>query len=326
MGLSYEEIIDKIKEKGLSQTEIENKIKQRLEQLSGLISKEGAAQIIANELGVKIFRDVGKLKVKEIKIGMRDIEVDGKIVNVNEVRSFKTEKREGRVASLMLGDETGQIRIVLWDEGQIKRIENNEIKEGLILKIKNTYCRDNNGFKELHLNARSEIVLNPEGVVIENVAESMSSAEFSHKNISELKESDRNIILRGTIVQLFDPRFYEVCEKCGKRALMENGVFKCADHDVVGIKYAIVLNLFFDDGTDNIRVVCFRDAAENVLGKKEDELQNIKENPAEFENLRKDILGKQLEINGRGTMNEMFNRLEFIASRVEELKPEKLLQ
>ena len=48
MGLTYDEIIAKIKEKGGSEEEIQSKIKLKLNQLSGLISKEGAAQIIAN--------------------------------------------------------------------------------------------------------------------------------------------------------------------------------------------------------------------------------------------------------------------------------------
>ena len=326
MGLSYEEIIEKIKEKGFNEDDIDGKIKQKLDQLSGLISKEGAAQIIANELGIKIFRDVGKLKIKEIRSGMRDIEVDGKVVNLFEVRSYKNAKREGKVASFILGDETGQIRIVLWDDGQIKKIEDKEIKEDGVIKIKNTYCRDNNGFKELHLNSRSELILNPEGVSIENVSANNFTPDFSHKPISELKTEDRNVILRGTIVQIFDPRFYEICEKCGKRAMMENGLYKCADHDAVGVKYASVLNFFLDDGTENIRVVCFRDAAAKVIGVSEDEFGKVKDNPGEFEKYRNGVLGKQLEITGRASMNDMFNRLEFVANGVEELKPEKILQ
>ncbi len=326
MDLSYEEIIEKIKEKGLSSEEIEEKIKQRLDQLSGLISKEGAAQIIANELGVKIFTDIGKIKINEIKSGMRDIEVDGKVVHVNEVRSFKNDKREGKVASLMMGDETGQIRIVFWDDGQIKKIEDGLIKENIILKIKNTYCRENNGFKEIHLNARAELILNPEGVSIGEVVSNGPSVEFVSKKIKDLSENDNNVILRGTVVQLFDPRFYEICNNCGKRALQENGQFKCADHGVVEVKYAVVVNLFFDDGSETIRVVGFRDAAANMLGKSEEELSKVKDNPVDFENIRNEALGKQLEVSGRTTMNSMFNRLEFVANKVEELKPEKLLE
>ena len=52
--LPLQDIINKIKEKTeLSEAEINSKINQKLDQLSGLISKEGAAHIIANELGVK---------------------------------------------------------------------------------------------------------------------------------------------------------------------------------------------------------------------------------------------------------------------------------
>ncbi|MBU2639192.1 MAG: DUF2240 family protein [Nanoarchaeota archaeon] len=325
-GLTYEEIIDKIKEKGLEQGEIERKIKEKMSQLSGLISKEGAAQIIANELGIKIFREVGKIKIGEVRAGMRDIEIDGKVVNVYDVREFKTEKRQGKVASFMMADETGQMRIVLWDEGQIKRVETNEIKEGVILKIKNTYCRNNNGFKEIHLNARSEIILNPPNVEIGEVKTNNVVFEFKPKKISELNENDRNVILRGTIVQLFDPRFYEVCGQCGKRVVMENGNFKCVDHGEVNVNYAAVLNFFLDDGTENIRVVCFRNVAADVLGISEEELGKLKDSPQDFENLKNNILGKQLEVSGRGTMNEMFNRLEFIGNNAEELKPEKILE
>ena len=325
-GLTYEEIVEKIKEKGLSDEEIQKKIKEKLKQLSGLISKEGAAQIVATELGVKTFREVGKVKINEIRAGMRDIEVDGKVVSVFGVRGFKTEKREGKVGSLLLGDESGQMRIVFWDENHIKRIEDKEITEGSILKIKNTYCKDNNGFKELHTNARCEVILNPNGVSINNVSVNKPAFEISHKKIKELGENDRNVILRGTVVQLFEPRFYEVCEICGKRAMMENGSFKCGDHGNVNVKYAAVLNMYFDDGTEAIRVACFRESAANVLGINEDELSKVKDNPLDFEKLKSTALGRQLEVSGRASKNEMFNRMEFVANFVQELKPENLLK
>ena len=47
LGFKYEDIIARIKEeKGLSDGEIEVKVKQKLEQLSDLISKQGAAHIV----------------------------------------------------------------------------------------------------------------------------------------------------------------------------------------------------------------------------------------------------------------------------------------
>ena len=41
--LSYDELINRIKEKGFNEKEIERKINRKLEELSGLSSREGAA-------------------------------------------------------------------------------------------------------------------------------------------------------------------------------------------------------------------------------------------------------------------------------------------
>ena len=110
------DIISRIKEKtNLSDEDINNKIEAKLKQLSGLISHEGAAHIIANELGVKLFEIAsGRLQIKNILVGMRDVEVVGKVMQVNELREFKTDNRDGKVASFVIGDETGAIRTVMW--------------------------------------------------------------------------------------------------------------------------------------------------------------------------------------------------------------------
>ena len=67
--IPYEQVIDKIKEtSGLDNAAIELKIRNKLDQLSGLISKEGAAHIVANELGVKLFEKVsGKVKIRLLR-------------------------------------------------------------------------------------------------------------------------------------------------------------------------------------------------------------------------------------------------------------------
>ena len=54
INIPVETVLTKLKENGLSDEEIETKIKQKMDQLSGLISREGAAHIIANEMGIKV--------------------------------------------------------------------------------------------------------------------------------------------------------------------------------------------------------------------------------------------------------------------------------
>ena len=79
MKLSYEQILATLEQKaGLPKDEIEQRVKNKLTQLSGLISREGAAHIVANELGVKLLEPVsGKLQIKNILAGMRDVETQG---------------------------------------------------------------------------------------------------------------------------------------------------------------------------------------------------------------------------------------------------------
>ena len=130
ISMSYEQIIEKIHtEKGLSISDIEYSIKNKLRELGELVSKEGAAYIIANEHGVKIFEDFSKktLKINQIMAGMSSVNIVGKVVQIYAIHEFNTGTRQGKVANLLIGDETGTIRLVMWDTNHIKELENNNL-------------------------------------------------------------------------------------------------------------------------------------------------------------------------------------------------------
>jgi ssDNA-binding replication factor A large subunit len=140
--------VKKIKEQTkLSEQEITDKIQNKLRQLSGLISEEGAAHIIANELGVKLMDSSGALQIENILAGMRNVELSGKVVRKYELREFSTEKRSGKMGSFLVADSTGIIRVVLWND-QADHLD--ALKEGTIIQLKGAYARENNGRKELH--------------------------------------------------------------------------------------------------------------------------------------------------------------------------------
>jgi len=321
--LGFDELKKRImEEKGLSSDEIDSKVKERMDKLSGLISKEGAIHIIANELGMKLLNlNKKRVKINQLSPGMRGIELSGKVVNFYGIKEFKTEKRSGKVASMLIGDETGKTRIVIWEEKLMPLIEN--IKQDDIIKVTSGYVRENNGYKEVHLGADSKVDINPEGEAIDFVA---SLGEFTRKKISELNESDKRISLIGTIVQIFEPKFYEVCPECGKRVRQDNGIFKCLEHNEVTPIFNPVITVFLDDGTDAIRVVCFRGQAEKILGIDSTIMQKVQEKTISFDELKKSILGSQMVINGKVTKNAMFNKLEFIASQIEMADPKVLVE
>ena len=310
--MPYNDILEKIQEKSdLSKEEIKEKIDSKLKQLSGLISKEGAAHIVANELGVKLFDALGgKLQIKNILTGMRSVEVVGKVLRVFELREFNSKGRAGKVASFVIGDETGTIRVVMWGD-QAENIA--KLKENMIVKVVSGYVRENQNGKEVHLNNMGKLILNPEGETIGEVKETSSG---KRKKINQLDENDSNVEILGTIVQVFDPRFFEICPECGKRARLQGDNFVCETHGNVTPNYSFVLNLFLDDGTDNIRVVCFRNQALKLLNKTQEQMIEYKDSPEKFEDIKTELLGNILKFVGRTTKNDMFDRLEFISQLV----------
>jgi len=327
LKIPYEDVIGKIKEtSGISEEELESKIQQKLQQLSGLISREGAAHIIANELGVKIFDQIsGKMKVEKILAGMRNVEVLGKVTQIYEVREFKrNENTTGKVGSFIIGDETGTIRVVCWgNQAEILQ----KLQPDSVVKIKDSYVRDNNGRKEIHCNDKTEIGINPPGETVGEVKLTTERKELRRKEIKELQEGDTNVEVLATIVQVFEPRFFEVCSSCGKRAKLKDEQWFCEAHNQITPDYAYLMNLFLDDGSENIRVVLFRNQVDNLLGKTKQDVLAYRDNPASFDTVKMELLGEIIKIAGRVQRNAMFDRIEFVCQNVDpKPDPEKELK
>ncbi len=322
LKLGYDDVVKKImEEKGLNENEIAERVNAKVKQLSFLISKDGAAHIIANELGMKLYANIFKkrYKVKELLSGLRSVEIAVKVLQKYEVKEFKNEKRSGKLATLFVGDETGSCRLVIWDE-KIINSSFNDVKEGDIVKIANAYVKENNnGYKELHLGGNSTFVLNPENESIGEIGRQQAS--YKKKKIEKLEENDFAEVT-GTVVQAFEPRFYVGCPECYKKLNADN---TCSGHGAVHEKYIPILNFVLDDGTDSIRVSLFRDNVEKFLKVSYDEVLKMREDLTIFANLRESILGKQVAVAGRTNKNAMFDSIEMNASSVREVSAVELI-
>jgi len=309
--IPYDDMLAKIEQKaGLSRQQIQERIDAKLKQLSGLISKEGAAHIVANELNIKLLENSGK--IKDIYAGMRNIEFTAKVQSVYPMSTFsRQDGTEGKVASCMVADETGVTRLVGWGE-QAESIS--KFEQGAIIKMSGGFAKENNrGYAEVHINERSQLIINPVGITLGEVKKFERPAA-TRKEIKALQDGDENVELLGTIVQVFDPRFFEICPTCNGRA-RENepgsNVFVCEKHGAVKPEYAFVMNLFLDDGSDNIRCVLFRQQAERLLGKTIEQLLPLRQSPEQFEPIKTELLGQIAKLVGRAKKNTFFDRLEF---------------
>ena len=301
---NYEKILVKISNaSGLEKDEIDRRVEAKRAKLSGLISKEGAMQIIAAELGISF--DNERLKIDELLPGMRRVNVIGKVINLSPVRTFTRNDKEGKVVNLSIADKTSNVKVVLWDVNHIELIEKKEVSQDKVIEILNGAMRGN----ELHLGSFSELKLSNE--VIEEVN---TEKQVNEKNIIDFKTPD-SIGVRAFIVQIFDPRFYNVCPECKKKV---NEDLSCTEHGSVAPEKRAVMNIVIDDGTESIRGVLFHDNISS-LG-----LTDL-ENTEGLLQQRQDLIGKEMHFFGEIRNNKFFNNSEFIIDEIKEVNLDELM-
>ncbi len=313
MILEYNTIIQKIIDSaGLERTHVEEKINQKLVEMQDLITKEGAAHIIANELNVRLFDSTEKnLKISQIRPGLNSVNILGKVIKVFEIREFNKNNRKGRIGSLLIGDETGTARIVIWDEKLIDLTK--EINEGDIIKASNTYIKQNNNFQEIHLGGRAQLLINPENETVDDVKITIISTS-PRKKIEQLQPNEFAEVV-ATIVQVFEPRYYNACPVCSKKVMPDGEYYVCGEHKRVPANQVPILNVYLDDGTGTIRAVFFRENASKIMNSK-----------TFIDDIKKEALGKYIVAKGRVNKNAMFDRMEFAVNSFDEANPEKLIE
>ena len=314
--MDFDSIIREMKKKTkMDDSEINKKILEKQQELSNLVSKEGAAYIVAKELGLDIFpKTRRRLEIKNILPKLRSLNLEARIVRIYPVREFNSKGRTGKVASLILGDETGTVRLSLWDE-QTNLIDKLEVDQPI--EVFGAYTKEGMGGIELRLSKKGGVKM-LEDSDIPSVNEIENSIEAS-STIAGLKDGAAGDV-RAAVVQLFETSvFYEVCPTCRKRLTKEGDKYKCAEHGVVEPEYTVVLSGVIDDGTSNIRVVFFRDSALKLIGMTMENALKIRD--SFFEHI--DLLGKEFNFSGKVRKNAAFNRTEFVVNDVREVDVEK---
>ena len=129
----------------VSLEEFREAVEAKVEQMGGLADEETAAQLIVHDL-----QDGEVETIADIEAGMEEAKFVGKVVSVGELRTFEREEEdeEGRVLNLELADETGRVRVALWDEDAAAAEE--EIEPGMVLRVAG---RPKDGYNGLEVSA-----------------------------------------------------------------------------------------------------------------------------------------------------------------------------
>jgi replication factor A1 len=83
------------------------------------------------------------MKISELTSGQGNIDVEGTVTEMGELRTFNKFGKELSVANAKLTDESGSVKLSLWNEDATK------FKDGDKVKITNGYVNEFQGEKQL---------------------------------------------------------------------------------------------------------------------------------------------------------------------------------
>jgi replication factor A1 len=160
--MSLEEIINQIlaSRSELKREQIMQIIENKKKEAGDFLTDETAARIAATELGVKITKKQFRLKIqiKDLVSGLNDVSVEGQVVSVYPPKTFKRRDwTQGKLASILVSDKSGRLRVVLWDK-KVAIVEAGKIQKNQTIKISHGYVREGqDGKPELHLGDKGNI-------------------------------------------------------------------------------------------------------------------------------------------------------------------------
>jgi replication factor A1 len=182
LNMPYEEIVEKIvAESNLSKEEVIKMINDKVDELGGLITHDGAAHIIARDLEINLYESQQLQKPKPTQIsdfidGMNNVTITALIKNIYEPTVFtrNNDGSQGAVQNIDLADKSGICRLVLWDD-QIRQFNDMGLSRGDLVRIIGVYVKENpyERIKDINLSSRSQIDINPEDVDKKNFPDSL---------------------------------------------------------------------------------------------------------------------------------------------------------
>jgi replication factor A1 len=198
--MSAEEIVELIilHRNGLTREEILKAIKKKKTASGGLLTEEAAARLVAAEQGVEIRleKQPPKVYIHQLVSGLNNVTVSGRVLLVNATRADTRSDRGWRMAKLLIGDRTGVVAVVLWNEKA-------ELAKGIqprqVVKVSHGYVRrSKEGGVELHVGQRGDIQMSHC-----SETDDFPQIEGFRRKIAELGSGHKRAIVEGAIQAIY---------------------------------------------------------------------------------------------------------------------------
>lgn len=226
----------------ISKEDFLQRVQEKVESMGGLCDEPMAAMLVANELG---FSDVGRdsVKIENITAESGPVNFVAKVVSVFDTKEFtRNDGTIGRVGNIIVGDETGKIKVTLWDN-MADLIKDGKIEIGQNLQISG-YAKQ--GYSGVEVNIGNN------GVLAESEEEVDVTA--SNQKIKDIKDGMGDLNLTGKVLEISEIRTFQ--RKDGNSGKVGNLL--------LGDATGTVRVTLWDDKTDFLNQVEYGDTVELI--------------------------------------------------------------
>ncbi len=105
-----------MKKTGMNRSKLDSLVEKKISEFSGLLTELGALYTIAKELGIEFEDKTVVSKISSLLPGEKDVTIRGTVVKVFGSRTYSKNGRKGKYASFIVRDDSGEIRVVVWDD------------------------------------------------------------------------------------------------------------------------------------------------------------------------------------------------------------------
>ncbi|CEG11984.1 hypothetical protein MSIBF_A1830018 [groundwater metagenome] len=228
----------------------------------------------------------------------------------------------GKRGAFMLNDDTGSIRVVIWNDAA-DFAEN--VSEGDAVEIKKGNIRKSMENCEIHISKKNDInLIDKKEFAHLNI--SFSKSEGVEKKISELNDGDRNVKLVVKVIDIDSNQqlTYPSCPICNKKVMnVGNNEWYCekCGTNVEQVPKLMLRIIGADiNGNEQIKVILFGDNAEKIMGMDITEILNLVGESGEqtvIEKVKTDLEGSVKTIVGHAKFNKNFAEMVFYADEIE---------
>ena len=166
-------------------------VDRKFREYNGLVSRETAAFIVAQDLGLKVDEETTpELKASQLAAGMRRVALTGKVLAVDSVEEYsRKDGTSGRVQRLVMKDEddTERVEAVLWDPPM------EELKAGQWIKISGGYIKNLGETVQLNVSDRGSVEI----------------LGFEPLRLDEVLDGVGNLTIRAAVLRMYPDKLFE---------------------------------------------------------------------------------------------------------------------